>query len=417
MRKFAVLFIMVLPMMLMADTVRSAVIGKVAEIKDLETLTSKSKRGDTYCAANGSGCFVSRDGRVITNCHVIEGATEIVIVHEGAAYLMRVVKKNKDKDLALLEFDGLPYEFSGEVDFEKFKRPVFPFVSVRTDELAVGDQVTVVGFPQIGFQGLEAKVTRGIVSSATGFKGDKDNFQMDAAISGGNSGGPVFDADGALSGVSVAKFVGGENANYAIKMGVLRGFVGDAVRLESKCTEHTSRGTVARMIQCSVLVLNYKAGARPHDIETRGVREDNEIRARVEKTILTAQLMKVRKEWKELKEVTDGLIRSGQADDSVVSMNQQAREELGLQLVVYAEVDGADVKARIKPISGIRDAFVQCEEAFALDGGALKRGFPVKAELSYYTPQGALWKGMLDEIYDWRGTKEIRIKLNKVVIK
>ena len=405
------------PTLLIADTVGSAVVGRVCELKDIERLTPRSKRGETYIAANGSGCFVAKDGRVITNCHVIDGAAEIIIVYDSTAYLMRIVKKNKEKDLALLEFAGLPYEINGELDFGKFNRPVFPAVSVRKVDLKVGEQITVVGFPQIGFQGLEAKVTRGIVSSSTGFKGDKDNFQMDAAISSGNSGGPVFDSEGRLVGLSVARFSYGENANYAIKMSVIRDFISDAVKLNSAPVRTSSDAEVDKMIQCSVLILNYRTGARPHDIETRDVRVGNEVRARIEKTILAAQLLRVRKEWKGLRELTDGLIRSGNADDDVVKMNEQAREELGEQLIVYAEVDGADVKARIKPICGIRDSFVQCEEVIALDGGDVKRGFPVKAELSYYTPQGALWKGMLDEVYDWRGTKELRIKLEKVIIK
>lgn len=417
MRKLLILFCLVAPTVLAANPVGSAIIGKVGEIKDLEQLTPRSKRGNTYCAGNGSGCFLSSDGRVITNHHVVDGAAEIVMVYNGTAYSMRVVKKNKEKDLALLEFDGLPFEFERVVDFDKLKRPIFPSASVCEEALKVGEEVTVVGFPHVNFQGLEAKVTRGIVSSSTGFRGDKDNFQMDAAISRGNSGGPVFNSKGALVGISVAEFVYGENANYAIKMSVIHDFIGNAVKLNVRMSNVGSVDVVEKMTDCSVLILNYKSGARPYDIETKDVRTGNEARARIEKTILAAQLMKVRKEWKELREITDGLMRSGNADDDVVKMNEQAREELGEQLIVYAEVDGADVKARIKPICGIRDSFVQCEEVFALDGDGVKRGFPVKAELSYYTPQGALWKGMLDEIYDWRGTKELRIKLEKVMIK
>lgn len=417
MRKSLMLFCLVAPAVLVASSVGSAIVGKVGDIKDLEQLTLKSKRGNTYWAGNGSGCFLSSDGRVITNHHVIDNAAEIVMVHNGIAYMMRVVKKNKEKDLALLEFDGLPYEVKGDLDFSKFKRPVFPAVSVRKGDIKVGEQITVVGYPHVYGQGLEAKVTRGIASSSTGYKGDKDNFQMDAAISGGNSGGPVFDSSGTLVGLSVASFIYGENANYAIKMPVIRSFIGDEVKFNSDSVRTPSGDEVDKMIQSSVLILNYRTGARPHDIETKDVRAGNEARARIEKTILAAKLLKVRKEWKELREITDGLIRSGNADDDVVRMNEQAREELGEQLIVYAEVDGADVKARIKPICGIRDSFVQCEEVFALDGGGVKRGFPVKAELSYYTPQGALWKGILDEVYDWRGTKELRIKLEKVIIK
>ena len=401
---------------LFAANIGSAMIGRVSEIKDLDQLTERSRRGNTYWAGNGSGFFVSEGGKIITNHHVIDGADEIVAIHGGIAYAMRVIKKNKKTDIALLEFDGLPYAVGGTIDFNEFKKPKFPRVNVRSREIKSGEKVTVVGYPHVAQQGLEAKVTVGVVSSGTGYKGDKDNFQMDAAISGGNSGGPVFDAGGKLVGISVAKFTWGENANYAIKTGVLKEFLGKNVELDCVASVSSS-ASVEQMIQQSVLILVYKTGARPVPSDIENERAGNEQKARFEKAVLYAQLLKVRKEWKELKDLTDGLIESRKSDDEIVMMNNIAREELGEHMVVFAEVDGADVKARIKPICGIRDTFVQCEEAFALDGGVAKRGFPVKAELSYYTPQGALWKGMVDEIYDWRGTKEIRVKLNKVIIK
>lgn len=395
-----------------AEDIGSCVVGKVSELKEIENLAGRA----TYLAGNGSGVFISSSGRILTNHHVIDGADEVVAVHGGTAYRMKVVKRNKEKDLAILEFDGLPYEIGASVDFEKFKKPVFPNAVARQGEIKIGEQVTVVGFPAVYAQGIEAKVTRGIISSRTGFKGNKDNFQMDAAVFGGNSGGPVFDAEGELLGLTVASCRLGENANYAIRMEVIKEFCDNGL----SCGVRNRSGlaaSVERMVESAVLILVYKVGARPCDIETKSLRAGNEAKAKVEKTILHAKLLQVRKEWKELREITDGLMASQCADDDVVRMNERAREELGVQLVVYAEVEGADVKARIKPICGIRDSFVQCEEAFALEGDGVKRGFPVKAELSYHTPQGALWKGILDEIYDWRGTKEIRIKLEKVTIK
>lgn len=402
-----------------AETLPSCFIGKIAELKDVDRLTVRSKRGSTYWAGNGSGVFVSSGGMVLTNYHVVDNAAEIVVVHDGNAYAMHVVKKNKESDLALLAFDGVPYDIPDVVDFDKFKVPTFPFVMTRESDVRVGEPIMAVGYPVVAVQGLEAKVTRGIVSSKTGFKGDRNNFQMDAAIFGGNSGGPVFDAGGALIGITVASCRLGENANYAIRMEVVKNFLGDAVKLLCRRANRNKKvgSQVEAMTKSTVLVLTYKAGARPHDVETRNVRVGNEARARTQKAVLHAQLLKVRKEWKELREITDGLIRSHCADDEVVRMNDLAREELGEQLIVYAEVEGADVKATIKPLCGIRDSFVQCEEVFALDGQGMKRGFPVRAELTYYTPQGALWKGTLDEIYDWRGTKEVRIKLQRVVVK
>ena len=403
----------------LAQGIGSAVIGKVEELKDVQRLTHRSKRGNTYLDGSGSGFFVATDGKVITNHHVIDGAAEIVVVHRGIAYAARVAKKNKELDLALLEFDGLPYIVGETIDFNKFSTPKFGCVSVRRRDVDVGEEVTVVGYPHIAAQGLEAKVTRGIVNSKTGFKGEGKNFQIDATVRHGNSGGPVFDTSGQLLGVAVAVLYGEGIVSYAINIDTLLKFLGKDVvlKMADGIEAAKKKGMIKNLIDKSVLILTYKAGARALPPDVENARVGNEIKANLAKTILAAQLLKVRKEWKELKELSDGLIKSGLADEEIVSMNNIAREELGEHLVIYAEVEGADVKARVKPICGIRDAFVQCEEVFALDGGTLKRGFPVKAELTYYTPQGALWKGMIDEIYDWRGTREIRVKLNKVIIK
>ena len=405
---------------LAVDYISSAVIAKdVKDLKQLEKLTPAAKKGRTALTCSGSGFFIDVAGRVVTNHHVVKDAQEIVMLYDGVAYSMKIVAKNSTADLALLEFDGLPRELD-EASANR-PSPLFPKVVVRSKTpCEAGEQVFVVGYPQIGLQGIESKVTKGIVSSVTGFQGEKENFQMDAPIQHGNSGGPVFDGKGELVGVAVAMLRVGQNVNYAITSAELLKFLPRevAVSKDLGISDKSDVAMVRRVRKSTVLLLCFSSAdsgsmLESEMLQSKDAREANENRTRLQKTILYARLLKLRKEWQELKQVTEGLMATGVADSEVTTMNAMAREELGEHLIVYAEAEGKDVKARIKPICGIRDAFVECEVAFALEDGTLKRGFPVKADLEYRTDEG-VWSGSVDEIYNWKGTKEIRVKLKKI---
>lgn len=186
-------------------TVSCAILARDVKFEDIENLTEKARNGKTRYMCNGSGFFVTAEGDVVTNHHVVDGAEEVVVLWQGTAYRMRVIAIDKEHDLALLHPDEITDDFSKDIRFPDYSRPVFPPLAIgKHTKCEVGDTIYVVGYPQISVQGLEAKVTKGIVSSLSGFKGQRDNFQMDAAIQGGNSGGPVVDERGNVIGVSVA---------------------------------------------------------------------------------------------------------------------------------------------------------------------------------------------------------------------
>ena len=307
-------------------------------LKDLDTLTESARAGRTRLASCGSGFFISSDGAFLTNHHVVDNAKELIAVWNGTAYRVVVVASDKSVDLALLRFDGVPVALDGgELNFRNYVQPSFPFLGTDTmTGCEVGNEVYVVGYPKIDLQGLEAKVTRGIVSSLSGFKGEAANFQMDAAIQGGNSGGPVVDVHGALVGVSVATLIGGQNGNYAIKLGEIEKFLSaQKVRFATSLKmPHSRSAMLKKVIATTVLILNYEEGARPpsFDDETRPVKERNEARARFEKTLLYAKLLKVRKEWKELKKLTGTLLKEygdEVGDGDIKELNALARKELG----------------------------------------------------------------------------------------
>lgn len=137
----------------------------------------------------GSGFFITADGYVVTNNHVVEGADEITVVLTNEQKLTaKVIGRDPATDLAVLKVEGKNFPY---VQFETEQRP------------RVGDWVIAVGNPF----GLSGTATAGIVSAfgrPDGAQGYVDYMQIDAAINRGNSGGPTFDLNGRVIGVNSA---------------------------------------------------------------------------------------------------------------------------------------------------------------------------------------------------------------------
>jgi serine protease Do len=137
--------------------------------------------------AQGSGFVISSDGLLLTNAHVVDGATEVrVKLSDHREFKAKVLGADRSSDIAVLKIDaqGLPTVRLG-----------------NSDQLGVGDYVLAIGEPF----GLEETATAGIVS-AKGRSLPGDGYvpfiQTDAAVNPGNSGGPLFDANGAVVGIN-----------------------------------------------------------------------------------------------------------------------------------------------------------------------------------------------------------------------
>ncbi|WP_372425752.1 trypsin-like peptidase domain-containing protein [Salinarimonas chemoclinalis] len=147
---------------------------------------------ERFAASQGSGFFVSADGFLVTNNHVVEDAIEVeVLMDDGRTFDARVVGTDPRTDLALVKVDG-----DGEV---------FPYVEFAPDRSRIGDWVVAIGNPF----GLGGTVTAGIVSAEARDigAGPYDEFmQIDAPINRGNSGGPTFNLAGQVVGVNTAIF-------------------------------------------------------------------------------------------------------------------------------------------------------------------------------------------------------------------
>jgi serine protease Do len=136
----------------------------------------------------GSGFFISADGYIVTNNHVVDGADEITVTLKDQRELKaKVVGRDADTDLAVIKVEGNNFPY---VEFETKAKP------------RVGDWVIAVGNPF----GLGGTATAGIVSAWGRDIGEQyvDYIQIDAPINRGNSGGPTFDIYGRVIGVNTA---------------------------------------------------------------------------------------------------------------------------------------------------------------------------------------------------------------------
>ena len=162
----------------------------------------------------GSGFVVSADGWIVTNHHVIDGATKVEVTFDDKRTLVAEVKgKDPSTDLAVLKVtadDELPYLAIGD-----------------SDKLRVGDWVMAVGNPLL----LEQSVTVGIVSGLGRSALDItdlsfENFiQTDAAINRGNSGGPLVNLEGEVVGINTAMNYGAENIGFSVPSNTLASIV------------------------------------------------------------------------------------------------------------------------------------------------------------------------------------------------
>ena len=147
----------------------------------------------------GSGAIISKDGLVITNFHVVDGAQEVKVTFSDNKVLpAKVISQDQNRDIALLKID------SDRKDF-----PALPFAD--SEKARVGQIVFAVGNPF----GLSGTVTQGIISARNRQLSDStlNYLQTDTVINPGNSGGPLVNLRGEILGVNVAIYRGDQNVS------------------------------------------------------------------------------------------------------------------------------------------------------------------------------------------------------------
>lgn len=184
-------------------------------IKTFPNLNQFSSSESNNWSSQGSGFLISSKGLIATNAHVVQNSKKIKAFffknNKQKECNAEVIIKDYENDIAIIQItdtnfrisESLPYEFNlnGKV----------------------GEDVFTIGYPKITLMGENSKLTNGIISSSLGYQNDPKYFQVSVPFQPGNSGGPLFDKNGNIIGITSAKLISNEfeNVGYALKIDYL----------------------------------------------------------------------------------------------------------------------------------------------------------------------------------------------------
>lgn len=194
--------------------------------------TNKPERSKSSNAitVTGSGFFITPKGLIATNAHVVNNAKKIEIKvpndFGNTTYNAKLILIDNRNDVAIVQID--------DASFKELK-PLPYGISENAD---IGEKSFTIGYPLNDIMGTNYKVADGIISAKTGIADDVRYYQITIPIQPGNSGGPLFNSQGNIVGITSAKLnskaVGFqvENVNYAIKAAYLSNLINMVPNIE-----------------------------------------------------------------------------------------------------------------------------------------------------------------------------------------
>jgi len=171
-----------------------------------------AKDNEIVPAASGSGFYITSSGYILTNNHVIEGCRKVSLTHNGKEFEANVIAADSKNDLAILKSKVRPNRF----------------YKISREDPKLLENVIIAGYPLGKRVSAAIKTSKGSVTSLAGYGDNYSNFQTDAALNQGNSGGPIMNESGNVIGVAVANFgkgAGVESFNFGIKSSTVKSFV------------------------------------------------------------------------------------------------------------------------------------------------------------------------------------------------
>jgi len=196
-------------------------------------------------AVNFGTGWVTAEGYVVTNFHVVQGHEKFaLLLDDGTSLDAELALADQANDLALLKLSDIN------------RTPVGLPLASREPE--TGTPVFTLGYPHPDFMGAEVKLTDGIVSARSGLGGDIRVLQISVPVQAGNSGGPLLNMNGEVVGVVVAKLDGAkilewtgdlpENVNFAVKAAYLRPLIDSAREIRRSVTVTTGTTTLVELV-------------------------------------------------------------------------------------------------------------------------------------------------------------------------
>ena len=184
---------------------------KKKEEKKPKKKVEKKKPDQLVPAASGTGFFVSKTGHLITNYHVIEGCDANKVAYKGKLINTDTLAVDKTNDLAILKANMIPNKV----------------YAVATEDASLLEDIIIAGYPLGKKVSAAIKTSKGSVTALAGYGDNYSEFQTDAALNQGNSGGPIINQKGNVIGVAVANYgkkSGVESFNFGIKSSTLKTF-------------------------------------------------------------------------------------------------------------------------------------------------------------------------------------------------
>jgi S1-C subfamily serine protease len=182
---------------------------------------SPLQRGKSISLYSGSGFLFGSENYVITNYHVVKGLKSIKVKFLGGEIIEATVASvDENNDVAFLKLS---------------KSPQMPSSNIRignSSKVRLGDKIFTIGYPATNILGMSPKYSEGVVNSIKGLRDNPAFFQISVPIQPGNSGGPLFNEQGEVVGITTSSLDAGlardamgatpQNVNYAVKSAFIR---------------------------------------------------------------------------------------------------------------------------------------------------------------------------------------------------
>ena len=190
--------------------VAEAEVRKLSEKKKKEEPPPDPDDDKVIAAASGTGFFVTKAGHIVTNNHVIEECNAIKVNFKSQETNTEIIAADKSNDLAIIKANITPNK-------------IFP---VSDKDVSLLQDIIIAGFPLGKDISAAIKTHKGSVTALAGYNDNYSNFQTDATINQGNSGGPIMNQKGNILGVAVATWVeeGVQGVHFGIKSSTLKTF-------------------------------------------------------------------------------------------------------------------------------------------------------------------------------------------------
>ena len=202
--------------------------------KKLAALQSEKKKQIKKAKKNeiGSGFYVSKFRHIVTNQHVVNQCKKITVGDSITKQIpATLVASDKRNDLAILQTISMEMASADTKSFlQNLSIEIVPVLSgglMRSEDVKGGEEIIVAGYPLGNMVSDTIKVTKGIVSATRGMDNNFSQFEIDAVIRKGNSGGPIYDKRGNIVGVAVSRLSVNrtDTINFGIKGSTVKQFL------------------------------------------------------------------------------------------------------------------------------------------------------------------------------------------------